>query len=249
MGFLPAGIEIKFEGIHPRCNSFQCSQKASFCSENGQYSCSGHRRRTLPVRPRRSRLQNSRFFFSKSVKKSVKCGVRVLRTRSARVSHARRACVPSLALCFQPRSRPFVRLLARTWRRKNTDCFAVYRRRNFGNKLWGINFQRPFFEGLYCWFARDVTAAMLVVKKKSTSLLGELESYFHVNFSRKKSIVLTPNMAALSRGWKSRIRSGGRKEIWVSKFHGLVIDQFRIKNYRWIQTLTTHSYRVSLDLK
>ena len=37
MGFLPAGIEIKFEGIHPRCNSFQCSQKASFCCENGQY--------------------------------------------------------------------------------------------------------------------------------------------------------------------------------------------------------------------
>ena len=68
-------------------------------------SCSGHRRRTLPVRPRRSRLQNSRFFFSKSVKKSIKCGVRVLRTRSARVSHAHRAFVPSLALCFQPRSR------------------------------------------------------------------------------------------------------------------------------------------------
>ena len=34
--FLPAGIEIKFE-IHPCCTSFQCSQKASFCSENGQY--------------------------------------------------------------------------------------------------------------------------------------------------------------------------------------------------------------------
>ena len=32
------------------------------------------------------------FFFSKSVKKSVKRGVRVLRARSARVSHARRAC-------------------------------------------------------------------------------------------------------------------------------------------------------------
>ena len=31
-----------------------------------------------------------------------------------------------LALCFQPHSRPFVRLLARTWIRKNTDCFAVY---------------------------------------------------------------------------------------------------------------------------
>ena len=34
--------------------------------------------------------------------------------------------LPSLALCFQPRSRPFVWLLARTWIRKNTDCFAVY---------------------------------------------------------------------------------------------------------------------------
>ena len=31
-------------------------------------------------------------FFSKSVKKSVKRDVRVLRARSARVSHARRAC-------------------------------------------------------------------------------------------------------------------------------------------------------------
>ena len=27
------------------------------------------------------------------------------------------------------------------------------------------------------------------------------------------------------------------------------IVQFRIINYRWIQTLTTHSYRVSLDVK
>ena len=71
------------------------------------------------------RLQNSRFFFSKSVKKSVKRGVRVLRARSARASHAHRASLPSLALCFQPHSRPFVWLLARTWIRKNTDCFAV----------------------------------------------------------------------------------------------------------------------------
>ena len=35
-----------------------------------------------------ARLQNSRVFFSKSVKKSVKRGVRVLRARSARASHA-----------------------------------------------------------------------------------------------------------------------------------------------------------------
>ena len=49
-------------------------------------------------------------FFSKSVKKSVKRGVRVLRARSARAPHAL-----SLAFCFQPRSRPFVWLLAHTW--------------------------------------------------------------------------------------------------------------------------------------
>ena len=35
----------------------------------------------------------------------------------------------SLTRCFQPHSRPFVWLLARTWIRKNTDCFAVYRKR------------------------------------------------------------------------------------------------------------------------
>ena len=43
------------------------------------------------------------FFFSKSVRKLVKRGVRVLRARSALV-----ATLPSLVLCFQPRSRPFV---------------------------------------------------------------------------------------------------------------------------------------------
>ena len=32
---------------------------------------------------------------------------------------------PGLALCFQPHSRPFLWLLARTWVRKNTHCFAV----------------------------------------------------------------------------------------------------------------------------
>ena len=30
----------------------------------------------------------------------------------------------------------------------------------------------------YCWFARDVTAAMLVVKNKSISVLWELNSIF-----------------------------------------------------------------------
>ena len=57
------------------------------------------------------------FFFSKSVKKSVKRGIRV---------EPHTPVLASLALDFQPRSRPFVWLLARTWIRKNTDYFAVY---------------------------------------------------------------------------------------------------------------------------
>ena len=51
------------------------------------------------------------FFFSKSVKKSVKRGVRVLRAKRARLTRPTGvflAPLPSLALCFQPRSRPFV---------------------------------------------------------------------------------------------------------------------------------------------
>ena len=61
---------------------------------------------------------------SKLVKTSVNCGVRVLRERSARASHARRACEhfwrlsPVWLSVFQPPSRPFVWLLARTWIRK-----------------------------------------------------------------------------------------------------------------------------------
>ena len=53
---------------------------------------------------------------------------------------------------------------------------------------------------LNCSFASDVTAAMLLVKNKRNS-----ELYFQLNSSRKNSFVLTPNMAALSRGCKPRI--------------------------------------------
>ena len=49
---------------------------------------------------------------------------------------------------------------------------------------------------------RDVTAAMAVVKNKGFSPVWELNSIF-MNVLRKKFIVLTSNMASLSR---SRIR-------------------------------------------
>ena len=56
----------------------------------------------------------------------------------------------------------------------------------------------------YCRFAREVTAAMLVVKNKSISLTLGNKLHFHVNFS-KKIFVWTTNVAALSRGSKTRI--------------------------------------------
>ena len=40
-------------------------------------------------------------------------------------------------------------------------------------------------------------------EQKHFSPLG-IKLYFHVKFSRKNSIVLPPNMAALSRGWRPR---------------------------------------------
>ena len=56
-------------------------------------------------------------FFSKSVKKSVKRGVRVLRAK--RVRREKKTVflpsIPGLTLRFQPRSRPFVWLFGRTW--------------------------------------------------------------------------------------------------------------------------------------
>ena len=50
------------------------------------------------------------------------------------------ASLPSLALCFQPRSRPFVWLLACTWIRKNKDCFAVYCLLLAESFLWNLQF-------------------------------------------------------------------------------------------------------------
>ena len=51
---------------------------------------------------------------------------------------------------------------------------------------------------LYCWFARDVTVATLMVKNKSIFVIWEQNSIFMCIIQEKKSIVLTPNMAAFS---------------------------------------------------
>ena len=44
--------------------------------------------------------------------------------------------------------------------------------------LWYPGYQNILLGNKYCWFALDVTAAMLVVKNKSISLLWELNSIF-----------------------------------------------------------------------
>ena len=85
--------------------------------KNGDFGAISVTERTYAARISKVADCKQSVFFSKSVKKSVKCGVRVLRGEPS---------LPSLALCFQRRSRPFVWLQARTWIRKNTDCFAVY---------------------------------------------------------------------------------------------------------------------------
>ena len=54
----------------------------------------------------------------------------------------------------------------------------------------------------YCWFASDVTAAMLGVKNKSVSFRWEMNSIL-MQILPKISFVLT--MAALSRGCKPRL--------------------------------------------
>jgi len=63
--------------------------------------------------------------------------------------------------------------------------------------------------------ARDVTAAVGGQKQKHFCSLGS-KLCFHVNSSSKNSIVLTPNMAALSRG---------RKPIVKFRTFGSVNDQ------------------------
>ena len=65
--------------------------------------------------------------FGKAWRMSLQRAKRASLTRPQGVwGERQKTSLPILALCFQPRSRPFAWLLARTWKRKNTDCFAVY---------------------------------------------------------------------------------------------------------------------------
>ena len=67
------------------------------------------------------RLQNSRFFFSKSVKKSVKRGVRVLRARIFSVFPQSRSLSSASFQTFCLTARAYLNT-----QKYYTDCFAVY---------------------------------------------------------------------------------------------------------------------------
>ena len=77
-------------------------------------------------------------FFLKISLEWCKASVRTSRMLHVRASHAKRACaLPSLALCFQYCSRPFVWLFVSTWIWKKTDCFAVYNFLATKEQTWG----------------------------------------------------------------------------------------------------------------
>ena len=75
----------------------------------------------------------------------------------------------------------------------------------------------------YSWFARDVMTAMLVVNNKSISLLCEVNSIFMKILNELNFIVLTPNIAALSRGCKPRIPSTDK---WYHLHIHTIVENF-----------------------
>ena len=90
-------------------------------------------------------------------------------------------------------------------------------------------------------------------EQKTFSLLGT-KVYFHVNSSRKKSIVLTPNMAALSHGCKPRIallvvlRTSRCHTHEMGKFHG-VADRVQSPNHVMQQVEKTKNNKSTTEQK
>ena len=102
-----------------------------------------------------------------------------LRNVQKSVMHVQSCCFANLPLLLFCRSRC----------RRSRRCLSSM-------LLWSRNFATlvtwRHSTSLYCWFARDVTAAMLDDQNKSISLLWELKLYFHVNSSRKTSYPTWP---------------------------------------------------------
>ena len=94
------------------------------------------------------------------------------------------ASLPSLALCFQPHSRPFVWLLARTWIRKNTDCFAVYGWSGLFYPPNELNFQ-------FCWF----NLIFLIAPSWSESNFILFLFFYSIRVGPSRSELIRPRLA------------------------------------------------------
>ena len=108
--------------------------------------------------------------------------------------------------------------------------------------------ERGYSRSGHCWFARDVTATMLVVKEKKNkniSLLLELNPIFIENPLRKNSIVMSTNMAAFFT-WLKAKNQGGRtvRTCIFNKSAALSIHPMSGFNHCWqlpVENETTSS--------
>ena len=113
----------------------------------------------------------------------------------------------SIFFFFGPLHLPFFAafrfLTGSTGFRSHVSCFSSYRAVHFVRYIFDWRRESKERELLVCTWRHGGHVGGQ--EQKHFSPLGT-KLYFHVNSSRKYSFVLTPNMAALSRGCKPRIR-------------------------------------------
>ena len=100
------------------------------------------------------------------------------------------ASLPSLALRFQPLSRPFVWLFARTWKRKNTHWLAVYFDiliiKHFRWRKFSV---APLFSQFYCPFLKKYfEASQCLTKSRYLEVKPSKCKIYSLAFLRKKWI-------------------------------------------------------------
>ena len=118
----------------------------------------------------------------KAWRKSITCAKRASLTRPTGVWGERKK-PPSLTLCFQPHSRPFVWMLARTWIRKKKGlfCSLAFPGSNATNLY--VYFVELFSESRYSWFprrsAKPHDSQVYKTKIHDSYMFCKYDSWFH----------------------------------------------------------------------
>ena len=107
--------------------------------------------------------------------------------------------------------------------------------------------QASVVQGWIALFARDVTAAMLVVKNKSISLLWELNPIFMKILRENILLFWPPNMAALSRGCKPRIRWINLYPVDSTLLVSPILIRWIVLSNVWTTEGCGHFKRLTLD--